>query len=441
MLNGQLKFELPEVLAKPHVVKDFFTPELFERVKTRINSLGMGPGGHLQFHTMLARWESPVSFDEETERYCLERAREIFAEPKLEKAYFYAVRYQKHNGCIPHLWEHTDQNGTQTTIDITIENTAKWGLLVEGELFSQDPNDAIIFCGQQHTHARPPYPTDDEESFTTVIFLHFTQPDHWIQKNRSGIYEYGVDGDIRFFNKNRYFALPDPPLAQPVCSCHDYSQVLSLYNQYFGDAVDSKTEIVPIEIRSKVELAPGIVKYEFDKESARTLKGLVHNSVNKMWEQARVYGNGPVVNTSARNCSNYFLKGHEITCHPQDPIRRLYESLERGMPKFINDYRSRFRIPELSAEHWVLLRYEQSNMFHAHVDDAKPYPRVVSMSMFLNDDFDGGEIEFPEYGVKIKPEAGTCVFFSSSFPYIHEVHPVTRGVRYAIVRWYGYPRG
>jgi len=144
-MNKELLFELPEVLSKPKVVSNFFTKNMFARVKQAVTDTGMGTD-RLPFHTMLARWESPINFDEETEAHCLQRAKEIFNDNTLKKAYFYTVRYQIKDGCIPHLWEHMDQNGTQTTIDITVENTAKWGLRVEGEDFNQIPNEAVAFC-------------------------------------------------------------------------------------------------------------------------------------------------------------------------------------------------------------------------------------------------------------------------------------------------------
>jgi len=58
--------------------------------------------------------------------------------------------------------------------------------------------------------------------------------------------------------------------------------------------------------------------------------------------------------------------------------------------------------------------------------------------MFLNDDFEGGELEFKEFNIKIKPEAGEIVLFSSGFPYMHQVNSVTKGIRYAVVKWYDY---
>ena len=49
---------------------------MLDRVKQIVNNTGMGTDA-LEFHTMLARWESSIEFDEDINEYVLQRAREI----------------------------------------------------------------------------------------------------------------------------------------------------------------------------------------------------------------------------------------------------------------------------------------------------------------------------------------------------------------------------
>jgi predicted 2-oxoglutarate/Fe(II)-dependent dioxygenase YbiX len=57
--------------------------------------------------------------------------------------------------------------------------------------------------------------------------------------------------------------------------------------------------------------------------------------------------------------------------------------------------------------------------------------RRFAVSINLNDDFDGGDLVFPEHGAKLRlPVGGACVF-SCSLP--HAVLPVARGARYAFL--------
>ena len=62
--------------------------------------------------------------------------------------------------------------------------------------------------------------------------------------------------------------------------------------------------------------------------------------------------------------------------------------------------------------------------------------RKISMVLWLNDDFEGGEFEFHKCYTKdnvIKPSIGTIVMFPAWV--MHRVKPVKRGVRYSAVTW------
>ena len=65
----------------------------------------------------------------------------------------------------------------------------------------------------------------------------------------------------------------------------------------------------------------------------------------------------------------------------------------------------------------------------------KSIDRDLSIVMFLNDDFEGGDFVFPELKVRIRPEPGMMVCFPSNHHYRHGVEPVTKGNRYSIVCW------
>jgi predicted 2-oxoglutarate/Fe(II)-dependent dioxygenase YbiX len=82
-----------------------------------------------------------------------------------------------------------------------------------------------------------------------------------------------------------------------------------------------------------------------------------------------------------------------------------------------------------------LLKYGVGGHLPAHQDQGVS-SRVLSSVMYLNDSYEGGEIEFVNSGVRIKPEAGSIIFFPSNFLYVHEVYPITEGFRYSMPHWY-----
>jgi predicted 2-oxoglutarate/Fe(II)-dependent dioxygenase YbiX len=88
------------------------------------------------------------------------------------------------------------------------------------------------------------------------------------------------------------------------------------------------------------------------------------------------------------------------------------------------------------TERDLIARYdaETGGHFGHHRDDAgaSVAHRRFAMSIPLNDDYDGGEISFPEYNPQgFKPAAGTAIVFSSSI--LHGVAPVTRARRYVFL--------
>lgn len=56
--------------------------------------------------------------------------------------------------------------------------------------------------------------------------------------------------------------------------------------------------------------------------------------------------------------------------------------------------------------------------------------------IYLNDDYEGGEIYFPDHGIDFKPVAGTVVFFPSNKLYNHGVKAIKSGVRYTSAQFW-----
>ena len=59
--------------------------------------------------------------------------------------------------------------------------------------------------------------------------------------------------------------------------------------------------------------------------------------------------------------------------------------------------------------------------------------RDVSFLFYLNDQYGGGELEFYDLGLTIKPKKGMMIAFPSYHDFAHKVRPVTWGYRYSLV--------
>jgi predicted 2-oxoglutarate/Fe(II)-dependent dioxygenase YbiX len=51
---------------------------------------------------------------------------------------------------------------------------------------------------------------------------------------------------------------------------------------------------------------------------------------------------------------------------------------------------------------------------------------------YINDDYEGGELYFPEQGIQFKPKAGAAYFFPGDKNYIHGVTEIKSGIRYTV---------
>ena len=101
-----------------------------------------------------------------------------------------------------------------------------------------------------------------------------------------------------------------------------------------------------------------------------------------------------------------------------------------------NSYASRFGIQEpLFHEPYSALKYSNGTQYHAHYDGPTGMGRAISAICYLNDNYEGGELEFPNFKIRIKPQAGMLMLWPSNYAYMHTALPVTHGVKYALVTW------
>lgn len=68
-----------------------------------------------------------------------------------------------------------------------------------------------------------------------------------------------------------------------------------------------------------------------------------------------------------------------------------------------------------------------------HVDSLSNPAVVFACVLYVNDDFTGGELHFPEIDVTYRPKKGSLIVFPSADEYLHGVLPVGPGpTRYAL---------
>jgi predicted 2-oxoglutarate/Fe(II)-dependent dioxygenase YbiX len=60
-----------------------------------------------------------------------------------------------------------------------------------------------------------------------------------------------------------------------------------------------------------------------------------------------------------------------------------------------------------------------------------PYYDIAGL-FYINDDYEGGELYFPNQKIQFKPKAGAAYFFPGDMHYIHGVTEIKSGIRYTV---------
>jgi hypothetical protein len=84
------------------------------------------------------------------------------------------------------------------------------------------------------------------------------------------------------------------------------------------------------------------------------------------------------------------------------------------------------------------LWYDAGIGISLHADDSTygsaDFHRVITVLVYLNSDYVGGEIHFPEHDIKLKPAPGDVLIFPSNRMFKHQVLPIVSGERFAIMQ-------
>lgn len=118
-----------------------------------------------------------------------------------------------------------------------------------------------------------------------------------------------------------------------------------------------------------------------------------------------------------------------------ETLRKINNQCYEVVASAVQSYKNIFKIEEeiKDDEIYALLRYSVGERYDQHYDGGTESSRSISVLIYLNDDYDGGEIEFPYFNLKIKPKAGTLILFPSNYAYSHIAHPVISGTKYVII--------
>lgn len=102
---------------------------------------------------------------------------------------------------------------------------------------------------------------------------------------------------------------------------------------------------------------------------------------------------------------------------------------------YCDRYAKKYDVSFLSTETAQILKYAPGEYYDPHCDAGPNVPRVISALLYLNDVEEGGETEFINFGISVKPKAGRLVIFPSNYAYAHAARLPKTGNKYVAVFW------
>lgn len=115
--------------------------------------------------------------------------------------------------------------------------------------------------------------------------------------------------------------------------------------------------------------------------------------------------------------------------------QQLHDSVDNGISKYYDVYPRAEKEINSKERFTRLLKYTGGGFMPTHSDHSTS-TRTISTILYLNDDYNGGELYFPYPDILIKPSAGSLIIFPSNFIYAHEVKSIKSGIRYSFPNWF-----
>lgn len=228
-------------------------------------------------------------------------------------------------------------------------------------------------------------------------------------------------------------------------SANQAVQEVRLLYETKDSARSSKMPIRKMVAMIKKYLAPGIIVYSDVMSLEYDLSQAIEDSASSgivSWKEGRVRSSdtGDQIDKGYRDTLVIAVPYKE---NPQEDLSSPLSSFEttlqveffKAFDSIEKEYMSTFGFFTKWHDSYQILKYGVGQKFNNHVDDHEVYHRRISSIYYLNDSYEGGEINFPRFNITYKPKANDMLLFPSNYVYNHSVSEVTSGTRYAVVSW------
>lgn len=175
-----------------------------------------------------------------------------------------------------------------------------------------------------------------------------------------------------------------------------------------------------------------------NKNDCQTIINLIENEISLgipkiQWNEASV--NGKERTTHARNCYDLKFKKEGLGSYlpENESLAKAHDMVNDRLNVALQHYEKLWHFNIKYKEAFNFVKYMPGEFFKVHADHGPFYTCTVSAIVYLNDDYEGGELEFPRHELTIKPKAGDIMLFPSNYVYEHASLNISSGIKYAVV--------
>jgi hypothetical protein len=167
-----------------------------------------------------------------------------------------------------------------------------------------------------------------------------------------------------------------------------------------------------------------------------TLESNLSSGKKYSWSEAQVTNSTTPIK-KARDCVDFRFKQENLG--PRDEANAelldLHEEIYQKLKFCIDDYAQYWGINVVYYEAFNFVKYEgKGTHFNIHADHGPAYNSTVSAVIYINDDYEGGDLKFPRLdNIVYKPRVGDIAVFPSNYIYEHASLPMESGTKYCVV--------
>lgn len=185
-----------------------------------------------------------------------------------------------------------------------------------------------------------------------------------------------------------------------------------------------------------INVYSGAITKESGQKYINLLESVLNGQSQYLWNGAQVTTSEDV-DLEARNAKDFKFSSNGLGPRTDEnaALYDMHEEIFQAVRACVDDYGNYWGVGIRSYEAFNFVKYEGAGThFKVHADHGPTYVTTVSIVVYLNDDYEGGEIWFPRMdNLAIKPKAGDIVVFPSTYIYEHASQDMISGTKYSVV--------